>query len=54
MHLDEMEAEKKVAVKKWVKKKYKTNMGLPFVVFRIKGQDYVSNGYDPEYWKSKV
>jgi len=46
--------QEEIPIKKWIKEKYHTNMGMPFVVFRIKDTDYISNGYDPEYWKSKI
>jgi hypothetical protein len=54
MYLDELSFEKKQPIKVWVKARYNTNFGTPFVIFRIDGKDFTSEGFDPDYWKSKV
>ena len=56
LYLDLLDIEMKSAIKTWVQKKYnlRSRMASPFVVFRIDAQDFISNGYDPEYWKAKV
>lgn len=55
-YLDSLEQEKRQAIKHWVQKRYEmhSRMASPFVVFRTAEKDYFSNGYDPEYWKTKA
>lgn len=56
MYLDLLPQDQKTAIKAWVKQKYhlKSEMGLPFVIFRIEGNDFISGGFDPEYWAAKA
>ncbi|MHA1672521.1 MAG: glutaredoxin family protein [Promethearchaeota archaeon] len=56
LNIDHLDLEIKAAIKKWVQKRYglRSRMASPFVVFRIESQDFISNGYDPEYWKAKI
>lgn len=56
LYLDKIEMTQKKEIKEWVQKKYnlKTRMASPFVIFRTPKQDFISNGFDPEYWKSKI
>ena len=56
LELDLLDMEKKKAIKKWVQKRYnmKTRMASPFVIFRFPDRDFISNGYDPDYWKAKA
>ena len=56
LYLDNLELAQKQAIKKWIQQKYqlKTRIASPFVIFRLDGVDYISNGYDPDYWKSKM
>ena len=56
LYLDDFPLEKRQEIKMWIQKKYnlKTRMASPFVIFRRDGKDYISNGYDPEYWKAKA
>lgn len=56
MYLDKLDLDQKKAIKTWIQIKYKlkTRMASPFVIFRLDGVDFISNGYDPDYWKSKM
>lgn len=54
LYLDELPAEKKIPIKDWVKKRYGTNFGTPFAIFRLDGKDTPSEGFDPDYWKAKI
>ena len=54
LYLDSLPLEKKGPIKEWVKKKYTTNFGTPFIIFRSEGKDYASEGFDPDYWKAKI
>ncbi|MHA1611706.1 MAG: glutaredoxin domain-containing protein [Promethearchaeota archaeon] len=56
LYIDQLDLEIKSAIKTWVQKKYnlRSRMASPFVIFRSDLQDYISNGFDPEYWKSKA
>jgi glutaredoxin len=54
MNLDILPPEKKIPIREWVKKRYVTNMGTPFVIFRINNQDFPSEGFDPDYWQAKI
>ena len=56
LYLDDFPLEKRQEIKIWIQKKYnlKTRMASPFVIFRRDDKDYISNGYDPEYWKAKA
>jgi glutaredoxin len=56
LYLDEIPQEERNAIKDWIQKKYnlKSRMASPFVIFRFEKRDYISNGYDPEYWKTKI
>jgi len=56
LYLDKLQLEMKNSVKNWIQDKYKlpTRMGTPFVIFRKNHTDFISNGYDPSYWASKV
>jgi glutaredoxin len=55
IYLDELPQEKKQEIKKWVQNKYqlKSRMASPFVIFKMNNKEFISNGYDPEYWKTK-
>ena len=56
LEIDQIELEKKNAVKKWIQKRYAMNsrMASPFVIFRFPERDFISNGFDPDYWKAKA
>lgn len=56
LYLDELEQEKRQLIKQWIQKKYnmQSRMASPFVIFRTSEKDYISNGFDPEYWKAKA
>lgn len=56
LYLDDYSLEKRQEIKDWIQTHYhlKSRMASPFVIFRQNGQDFISNGYDPDYWKSKV
>ena len=56
LYLDDYPQEKRQQIKKWIQDKYllKSRMASPFVVFRQNGTDFISNGYDPDYWKIKA
>ncbi|UYP46591.1 hypothetical protein NEF87_002876 [Candidatus Lokiarchaeum ossiferum] len=56
MYLDKLDLVQKKAIKTYIQSKYKLNtrMASPFVIFRLDGDDFISNGYDPDYWKSKL
>jgi glutaredoxin len=54
LYLDNLPTDQKIPLKEWIKKKYKTNMGLPFIIFRSPNSEYFSDGYDPDYWKAKI
>jgi glutaredoxin len=54
LHLDELEMDTRQQIKEWLKKKYNTPPAFPFVIFRNPDKDYVSSGFDPDYWVSKV
>jgi len=56
LHLDKLPLEMKNSIKKWIQEKYNlpTRMGTPFVIFRKNQKDFISNGYDPSYWASKI
>ncbi|MHA1721259.1 MAG: hypothetical protein ACTSWX_08725 [Promethearchaeota archaeon] len=56
LYLDKIALDEKNSVKKWIQETYNlpTRMGTPFVIFRLKQGEYFSNGYDPEYWSSKI
>ena len=56
LYIDKINLETKQAIKKWVQKKYNlsSRMGSPFVIFRTSEKDFISNGFDPDYWGSKA
>ncbi len=56
LEIDLLGLEKKNAIKKWVQKRYnmKSRMASPFVIFRFPDRDFISNGFDPDYWKAKA
>ncbi|MCF2138862.1 MAG: glutaredoxin [Candidatus Lokiarchaeota archaeon] len=56
LYLDKLDPEEKKKIKNWIQDHYKlrTRMGSPFVIFRTQNQDFISNGFDPEYWKTKI
>jgi glutaredoxin-like protein NrdH len=56
LYLDRLDLELKKEIKDWVQKTYKltSRMASPFVIFRLGEEEYYSNGYDPDYWKSKL
>ena len=54
LYLDKIPLDQKKAVKKWLKAKYKLNVGFPYSVFRINGTDFPSMGFDKSYWETKV
>ncbi len=56
LFIDKLDLNLKQEIKKWIQTKYKltSRMASPFVIFRKEGKDFISNGYDPEYWKSKA
>lgn len=56
LYLDRLEPDLKKQIKTWVQEhfKLKTRMASPFVIFKTKSGEYYSNGFDPEYWKSKI
>ncbi|MHA1475590.1 MAG: glutaredoxin domain-containing protein [Promethearchaeota archaeon] len=56
LYLDKLPLEMKNSVKNWIQEKYKlkTRMGTPFVIFKNNRGDFISNGYDPSYWASKI
>ncbi len=56
LYLDDYSQEEKQKIKHWVQKKYNlsSRMASPFVIFRNEERDFISNGYDPEYWKAKA
>ena len=56
LEIDLLDLEKKNAIKKWVQKRYntKSRMASPFVIFRFPDRDFISNGFDPDYWKAKA
>ena len=56
LYLEKLELDHKQAIKKWVQQRAQltTRMASPFVIFRLDDHDFISNGYDPDYWKSKM
>ncbi len=56
LYLDKILLEMKKSIKNWIQEKYNlpTRMGTPFVIFRKNQNDFISNGYDPSYWASKI
>ncbi len=56
LYLDKLPSEMKNSLKNWIQDNYNlsTRMGTPFVIFRKNQKEFISNGYDPSYWASKI
>jgi glutaredoxin len=54
IHLDTIDIDVRQQIKEWLKQKYKTQTTFPFVIFRLSEKDYISSGFDPDYWGSKI
>jgi len=54
MYLDDLSIEERQPIKDWLKQRYGQTVGFPFVIFRMPDKDFVSPGWDPEYWAAKV
>jgi len=54
IYLDELPIEDRQLIKDWLKQRYGTTVGFPFVIFRMPDKDYVSPGWDPDYWAAKI
>jgi glutaredoxin len=56
LYLDDYPQVKKNKIKEWIQERYhlKSRMASPFVIFRQGDTDFISNGYDPDYWKVKA
>jgi glutaredoxin len=54
LFLDKIDIDERQRIKTTLSQIYNTKFNFPFIIFRLPDQDFVSSGFDPDYWKSKI